>query len=118
MGIYAYGETETNLDKTKSWVNVSYKQIFTREIKYRKYTAINKRYNSETSEYDYFIVMTDTTYPGKISKSTYVDNYGRIKIRVDHIWKECNLKYYTKDTNIDITNVESGNDYDVYRVIF
>ena len=49
MNLNAYDSIIEKLDKNKTWIDIRRKTILSREMKYRKYTCILKRYNPETN---------------------------------------------------------------------
>ena len=55
MNINAYDDIREKLDKTKTWVDIRKKQLFSREIKYRKYNCLLKRYDVKTNITNYYI---------------------------------------------------------------
>lgn len=116
MNLSAYDVIHPKIDKQKTWIDIRKHQLLSREINYRRYVTISKRYDKETKSYDYFIVLLDD-YPQDRSYSrTKKDDYGRIKISLNSIWKESSLNYYDADTNISIELEEQADDGDIYRL--
>lgn len=114
MNLNAYDNVIDQIDKTKSWIYIKKKQLISREIKYRRYNTILKRYNSKTKCYSYYIAMLDEPDITKVCSITKLDNYGRIKINIANIWNETSLRNIDKDCNIDVQLYESTDDGDVY----
>lgn len=111
-----YDDANNKLDRTKTWVNIKYKQIFSREIQFRKYSSLVYRYSVSNNAYTYFIIVSDEP-PVNISYSnTIKDDYGRFKINVANIWNKTILQTFKKDTNINITHVDGDSTGDVYEL--
>lgn len=111
-----YDDANKKLDRSKTWVNIKYKQIISREIKFHKYTSLGIRYNPTIDVYNYFIIVSDEKPTNISSSRTFIDDYGRFKIKVDSIWNKTILKTFEKDTNINITHVDGDDTGDVYEL--
>ena len=59
MNLNAYDSITEKLDKNKTWIDIRRKTILSREMKYRKYTCILKRYNPKTNINSHFIALLD-----------------------------------------------------------
>lgn len=116
MNLNAYDSITEKLDKNKTWIDTRRKTILSREMKYRKYTCILKRYDPKTNINSHFIALLDNPPENRLYKSTVQDDYGRIKINVSSIWKETYLSELKSNCNILCTLVESGNDGDIYSI--
>ena len=116
MNLNAYDNIIDKIDKTKTWIDVKKHLLLSREIKYRKYYTLSKRFNTENNCYDYFIILLDNPPQDRISFNTRLDDYGRIKIRLHELYNESDLRYFEKDSNITIKNVEHEEDGDVYQL--
>lgn len=116
MNLNAYDTLDTKIDRNKTWLNVKYKTIITREVTKRKYTIILQRFNPNLNCKEYFIAFSDNEVPNQINKQTIVDNYGRIKIKVGSIWSEANLSQFVTDCNIILTCVDKQEDGEIYRI--
>lgn len=116
MNLNAYDTITQKIDKTKTWINIENQQLFSREIPYRKYNTVSKRYNKEDNTYEYYIIMLDDYPLDRPYTKTKKDNYGRIKLYLRSIWNECFSPYFEKDTNIDITHIEHTDDGDIYKI--
>lgn len=116
MNLNAYDVINPKIDKKKTWVDVNKQQLLSREIKYRQYVTISKRYNKENNNYEYFIILLDDYPQDRTYNKTRKDDYGRIKINLKSIWKESSLSYYTSDSNVNIDLVDSADDGDIYKL--
>lgn len=116
MNLNAYDNVEEKVDKTKTWIDIRKKTIYSREIKYRPYMCLLKRYDSKFKCTFYFIAMLDKPPQDKIATNTTCDDYGRIKIKVSSIWKETYLQELKTNCNIVCELVESAEDGDVYSI--
>lgn len=116
MSVTEYENVEQKLDRSKTWINIKYRKIFSREIIYKEYYSINKRFNKDLNEYEYYLITYDVPPLNQKVYKTYVDNWGRKKYWVDSIWNESNIQYYNKDTNIEVKIVEKADTYIVYKL--
>ena len=51
MNLYAYDDVSPVINKQATWIDIKKYQLLSREIKYRKYVTISKKFNKETSDY-------------------------------------------------------------------
>ena len=116
MNLNAYDSIVEKIDKTKTWIDIRKKLLLSREIKYRPYTCILKRYDSKTNINSYFIAILDNPPKDKIYKSTTLDDYGRVKISLSKIWKETYLPRLKNNCNIICNLVESDKDGEIYSI--
>lgn len=116
MNLNAYDNTQEKLDKTKTWIDVKKKTIYSREIKYRKYTCLMHKYNPKTNSNSYYIAMLDYIPENKKCSTTKQDDYGRTKINISVIWKDTYLVNLKSNVNIDCELVDSDVDGEVYYV--
>lgn len=116
MNLNSYDNITEKLDKNKSWIDIRKKILFSREIKYRKFTCLLKRYNVKTNTYTYFIAMLNSPPENRKYNITKQDDYGRIKISLTSIWKETCLSRLKSNCNIICELVESDDDGDIYSL--
>lgn len=116
MNLSAYDNVKYKIDKTKSWFNIKKKLLVTREIKYRKYYTLSERYEPKSKEYHYFVIMLDDEPENRISHITNLDDYGRIKIKLDSLFNKTILSTFTSDRNINIIHVDGADDGDIYKL--
>lgn len=116
MNLNAYDNIKEKIDKTKTWVDIRKKTLLSREIKYRPYVSLLKRYNPKLRVNEYFIALLLNPPSNRNSSRPIKDNFGRIKIRLGTIWNETNLKELDEDSNINIEFVEQEEDGEIYRL--
>ena len=116
MNLNAYDDIIEKVDKTKTWVDVKKKTILSREIKYRPYVSLLKRYNIKYRVDEYYIALSLNKPENKTSCKTLKDNYGRVKIRIGQLWNDTSLNKFNKDSNIDIEFVEQQEDGEIYSL--
>lgn len=116
MNLNAYDNITEKINKSKTWIDVKKHLLLSREIKYRKFYILSKRFNVENSVYNYFIILLDYQPENKVFYYTKRDDYGRIKIRLHELYNESDLKYFEKDSNIIINHIEHEEDGDVYQL--
>lgn len=114
MNLSAYDNIKEKIDKNKTWINIKKKTLLSREIKYRPYYTLLKRYNPKSNTNSYFIALLDGIVFDKKCKHTNKDDYGRIKINLSEIWNESWLSQLESDCNIMIEVEQNENDGDVY----
>ena len=116
MNLNAYDSITEKIDKTKTWIDTKKCILLSREIKYRKYYVLSRRFNTELNTYDYFIILLDEKPTDRVSYQTRIDDYGRVKIRLYELYRESTLSNLEKDINISITKVEHQDDGDIYQL--
>lgn len=114
MNLNAYDNIKEEIDKTKTWIDVKTKKLLSREIKYRQYYSLLKRFNPKLKINEYFIALIDNPPENKVYRFTFRDDYGRIKLNITSIWNESGLMYYKENVNVNIKLIESDNDGDIY----
>lgn len=114
MNLNAYDDIKVKIDKKRTWIDVRKRALFTREIKFRKYYSLLKRFNIKTNNYDYFVAVYDTPIENKEHKYVKKDDYGRVKILLNSIWLDTDLIYLENNCNIDIKPVDYDDDGEVY----
>ena len=86
MNLVAYDVLNTNINRKKTWINVSKKLILSKEIKYRKYVAFGKRYDNEENKTVFFIIVLDDPPLDRAYSNIIMDDSGRIKISIKNIF--------------------------------
>lgn len=114
MNLNAYDDIKEKIDKTKTWIDIKKKILISRELKYRPYVCLLKRYIPKTNTNNYYIALLDNPPTDRKYRLTVVDDYGRVKIKVSDIWNETSLAQLVDDCNIMCDFVESGEDGDIY----
>ena len=116
INLNVYDEITEKIDKTKTWIDTKKQILLSREIKFRNYYMLTKRFNPILNNYDYFIILLDYKPNGKEYYHTKLDDYGRVKIRLFNLYKESDLSNLEKDVNISIKTIEHQDDGDVYQL--
>ena len=116
MNLNAYDVITQKINKQQTWVDVKKQELLSREITYRKYVSISKRYDKENNVYDYFIILLDYYPQDRPFTKTRKDDYGRIKINLKSIWSESSLSVYDNDANVELEHIDSADDGDVYKL--
>lgn len=117
MNLVAYDVLNTNINRKKTWINVSKKLILSREIKYRKYVAFGKRYDNEENKIIFFIIVLDDPPIDRPYHNLIIDDCGRRKISIKNIWDELGLYNLKNDINIGVKHTQNADDGDVYELI-
>lgn len=116
MNLNAYDSVNNTINK-KTWLDVNKHQIVTREIKYRRYFTLLKRYNPTNLIYDYFIALSDNKDENKKWYFTKRDDFGRIKIKINSIWDDLNLNDVNKNAIINLSKTEEQEDGEIYEIV-
>lgn len=116
MNLNNYDNIKEKIDKTKTWIDIRKKQLFSKELKYRPYISLLKRYNPKHHAYTYFIALLDDIPVNKEYSRTICDSYGRIKINLSSIWDDTYLNTLDSACNIMCNLVECEDDGDVYSI--
>lgn len=116
MNLNAYDNIKEKIDKTKTWIDIRKKLLLSKEIKYRPYISLLKRYNPAHYTYTYFIALLDDIPTNKDYSRTICDSYGRIKINLSSIWNDTYLNELDSNCNIVCNLVECEDDCDVYSI--
>lgn len=114
MNLNAYDNINEKIDKNKTWIDIKRKVLYSREIKYRPYYSLMKRYDSKLAGLSFFIAMLDKPDKNKICFATKKDDYGRVKLNLHALWHSTYLYQLENNCNIDVTLVDANNDGDVY----
>lgn len=101
------------LNKNKTWLNNKY-ELVTREIKYRKFTAIIKQIINDVITYS--ILMSDVESNTFDTKSTLTDNYGRTKISLKSISNSVDLDSKI-NKNINLVLKDADDVSELYEII-
>lgn len=116
VNLNIFDDAVEKLDRSKTWINIKYKEIFSREIKPRKFSILTKQYENNIGNH-YFVITLDNA-PDK--RRNYVksrcDDWGRFKISIAGIWYDSIANTLTKDTNINIEHIYHDDDSDVYEI--
>lgn len=116
MNLNAYDDIIEKVDKTKTWIDVDKHLLLSREIKFRKYYVLSKRYNPELKVYEYYIILIDYKPIDRASYNTRKDDYGRVKIRLHDLYTDSDLQYLEHNVNVSIKHIESEDDGDIYQL--
>lgn len=112
INLNLYDDVVENINRQKTWINVKNKVLISREIKYRQYYFIGKRYSG--NENFYFVIVLSNPPENKSYKKTVLDDYGRVKISLKSIWNSTSLKNLTDDCNISIEVHQEDDDGTAY----
>jgi len=118
MNLSAYDSVKPKIDKTKTWVDTEKQILYSREIQYRPYVTLSKRYDPVCCDYEYFVILLDDYPEDRQYSRTNKDDYGRIKIKLTGIFKDCGLSELGTTQNISIEHIEHTDDGDIYKIGF
>ncbi len=114
MNIVAYDTIKRNINKDKTWISVKYKRILSKEIKYRKYYTLLKKYNLQTNREYFYLACSDNIFRDSKTECTNLDNFGRCRFNIGSIWRKSYLSDIENDMNIHIKLVNKQDDGEIY----
>lgn len=98
----------------KTWIDPTYKCLYSREIpKYTAYTIL-KRYNSSYRGYDYYLVLSNNPDSNHIWNTVVTTNSGILKFRLTSIWHMLPCRNKTEQFDIPISEVDKDENEVVY----
>lgn len=112
MNLSAYDAVENNVF-ADTWVNPTYKKLYSRSIEYYPYYAFLKKYNKNTKSNDYYIAMLKNTNSHVQCRSVIMNNKV-IKLDLSPIWSKSSLCKIKERTSISIEEVERNEDGVIY----
>lgn len=118
LNIQCYDEITQKIDKNKTWINTKYKRIISREIKYRTYYCINKRFDNYLNSTEYYLICSDVNYKSKNMSYMSVDDYHRIKIPLNSIWKYIGIDENKSEIQLNISLIECDDTGEIYKLDF
>ena len=119
MSLFDY-DIVNKVDKNHSWLNVKSKTLMSRDIpcKAGQYYTIAKKYNIDTMNHEYYIIIGDIKIPNANNKKMLDDFYGRAKIKLNDVWNEL-FGDITTDISVNVTKIEDDdNRYDIYQLSY
>lgn len=115
INLLQYDKVKDAIDRTKTWFDAKNKVIRSKEIKFKPHSLIVKRWSTNNSEYEYFIIFSDIKTTRSF-RPVRVDDYGRLKIRCEEILSLLMDMSNGNNFNIDITEVEKDDNCIVYKL--
>ena len=58
MNLNAYDNVKLKINKQKTWIDIDKQQLLSREIKFRPYITLSKRFNVQNKSYEYFLLKS------------------------------------------------------------
>lgn len=92
------------------------KSITSREITYRPYYILLKKFNPNTSTNQYFIAMLDEPDGIRKCSKTILDDYGRVRLYLNGQFNDIIHSSIIDDKYLKITKVESADNADIYLI--
>lgn len=113
INLNAYDSVEPNFYNA-TWVNPYYKRLYSKEIEYKYYYSLFKRYNTNNRRYDYYLFMTNKHRTDIVLYSTMLSKDKTIKINLSPIWNDTNLNNIKQESRINFEKVEEDEDGCLY----
>lgn len=113
MNLSAYDAVEAKYN-TGSWINPTYKRLYSKDIEYHPYCVFLKRYNNKLKVMDYFIAMVDDITNHADCHGVVRAKDNTIKIDLSPIWNITSLRNIKERTLISIELKDKSSDGIVY----
>ena len=116
MALQEYETVQKRIDRNKTWINVKYKQVISREITTGYYNFVFK-YNKQYNDYEYFIIIGNAEFADDSDyRKVYVDDYGRGKMSIPSKLHNTLIGNKHSDFQISLELVDAGSNYNVYKI--
>lgn len=116
MNLSAYDSINSDIDKSKPYVLISYKSLTIPNITYRDKYILLRRYSKTSDDYSYFVCICDNDIEGYKTKFTRKNKDNDIVISLSSIWKDTFLADIKDNINIDVTLVDKQDDGEIYEL--
>lgn len=103
-----------DIDKTKTWVNCTYKNLYSKEIRRYSMFTILKRYNPKEKCVDYFLVVSDNGDSEHKWDCITFTKSGILKINLFNYWHLLPFANKQGEFNVIIDKVEEDEDGAIY----
>lgn len=97
-----------------TYVDIRFRKLYSREMKYFQYNTLLKKYNSKTNQYDLFVALTKNPVPNAKSELTYCTKHKQIKVNLSNIWEEFRFSRFKQNVIVNTEIVEEDDDGIVY----
>lgn len=101
-----------------SWVNLKYRKLYSKSMKYYPVYTFLKRYDAKIGKYEYFVALANKMLDNtKAWHST--ERYGKsVKLSLADIWDYVKTEIKEPIQYVDSTLIEEDEDCVLYRVDF
>ena len=115
MNLFAYDNIKEN-KSSSTWIDLSRNVLISKDIKFKPYHVLLKKYNPEEGTTNYFIGMFNNPPEGSKYFKTIVDDYGRVKIYINTIIKDFGFSNDRKKIDVEIELIEDSEDESLYFI--
>lgn len=98
---------------SKTYVDPKYKKLYTNEISIRKFYSFGKRYNPNTKENEFYLILSNDTTDDR-NWHSITTRKGLYNFQLFPIWRDSNLNYLNEITDITLRKVDEDADTIVY----
>lgn len=112
---YVYESVTKSIDKNKTWIHVKSRRLISRELYKGKYYVLSRTYDNTNNIYNYFVVIANVKINDDF-KRLDIDDYGRVRVRLDTIWSDIVQHGITCDVNIDMELIEENTETVIYKI--
>ena len=116
INLFKYDEAKTTR-KSQTKIVTNRKSIVSRDINYRPYYIILKKFHPETNHTNYFICMLDEPDSVRKCSKTLRDDYGRVKLYLDGLYNEIVSNVTIKNNYIEVDLEETSDNADIYLLV-
>lgn len=112
MNLNNYDNVETVCGKT--WIDPTYKYLYSKEIKYHSSYTILQRYNKKENCYDFFLVLSNNPDNSHLWNCVTRTKSGTIKINLNHVWHVLPIKNNINEFDVNIKEVDKDDESVIY----
>ena len=114
MNLAAY-DIIMDLSKSKTWIDIKNKILYTKAMPFRNYYYLAEKYDSVYKVYDIYIIITNEKYDDPEPRYVNRKSNGTIKLKIENIWNK--IKCYNL-SNANLSLEEEQDDCLIYKLTF
>lgn len=117
MNLNAY-DTVDDGAVSNSWINLRYRKLYSKTIKYYPVFTFLKRYNVATKKYDYYLAMANKQMTDSNTWHSAERYKNSVKLSLADIWDVVKKKVTKPISYVDVTLQTEDEDCSVYSIDF
>ena len=114
MNLAAYDKVD-EVNYLKTWIDPRYKRLYSRELPFYKFYSFAKRYNNDTKETDFYLILHNNL-ESDITIHSVISDKGMIKMYLKDIWNESIFKTFKTVSNVTLTLIDKQDDCVIYLI--
>lgn len=100
--------------KSRSWIDPTYKRLYSEELERKPYFTILTKYNPVENITNYYIVMLDKLNDKYLCDETSVSKTGVVKVPLDKFWNKLPMSNIKTKTEVLVDLVDKDEHTIVY----